>query len=263
MQLLREAMEGVLAPDLVARAIFDALGEYGGHLPQRGRELKTFVEGPLSRTLARRVDDELRQSILDRLRPIVEAIIQSEIPPPSPSIRSVRIPATAPMGLTDAPTERRLMSSIPYVLIVSAGKAMETRLKMALGETLGVSTARGAVDVHAAILAKSPRLLLVDATDPVDVPMRDLTRALARACPDSLICVWGATRPFGEKLLTTMAVAVPPPIGLEEAEGVEPLVDLVRSHGMGEPPRPEGERLGPLDLTPPYGTHLDLPPRKR
>lgn len=270
MQLLRESMEGLLVPDLVARAIFDALGEYGGNLPQRGKDLKTFVEGPLSRTLMRRVDQATRLAILDRLRPIVEAIIQSEIPPPSAVVPRVSIPAAPSSGFDQLPTERRLTQSHPCVLIVAGGRSMQVRLRLAVGATLEASTVRNAVEVHAAILAKAPRLLLVDATDPADVPARELARALSRGCVDSLVVVWGSTRPAGAELLGRLSDVAPPPLGLEEAEGVEPLLDLVRSHGMPHvEPRtfarpaadpkasPSGHGSRP---TPRYG---DIPPARR
>ncbi len=273
MQLLREAMEGLLVPDLVARAIFDALGEYGGNLPQRGKDLKTFVEGPLSRTLMRRVDEATRLAILERLRPIVEAIIQSEIPPPAAVVPRVAIPAAPSSGFDQLPTERRLTQSHPYVLIVAGGRSMQVRLRLAVGASLEVSTVRNAVELHAAILARSPRLLLVDAADPADIAARELARALSRACVDSLVVVWGSTRPVGADVLSRLSDAAPPAIGLEEAEGVEPLLDVVRSHGMPhvEPrtfAKPAAERASPPAApqghgsrpTPRYG---DIPPARR
>lgn len=249
MQLLREAMTGFLVPELVSRTIFEALGEYGGSVPQRGEDLKTFVEGPLARALILRVDERTQRAVVASLRPILTDIIRSELPPPSAAAL-----AAAPSALPehdDLPTAPRLTTSQPYVLLVASNRAMEQRLRLAVGPELGASTARTVVDVQAGLIARSPRLVLVDATDPPPLTHDVLARAILRNRLDALVVVWGATRPFARALLAALTDTEPLPIGLHEAEGVEPLLDLVRSHGMAESPsRPPPAPVEPARRAP-------------
>jgi hypothetical protein len=226
MKLLREAMEGILLPERVSQTIFEALGEGGGAIPERGVDLASFVQGPLTRALARRLDEDAMRVVLERLQAIITSVVSSEHN--EKRIAAARRTRSPDDDLTTRP---RLRESSAYVLVIAAHDWLERRLKLSLGEGLGASTAKGMVDVHAGILARSPRLVVIDATDPVDMRAQDVARALARTTWDSLTVVWGRDETFGRDLLRAVADATPAPMGLDLRDGVEPLLDLARSHG--------------------------------
>lgn len=224
MVLLREAMEGLLHHELVAATIFEALGVYGGQMPEDGPELQHFVEGPLKRALQRKTDEATARSVHVHLESILQNILRAppEGPKTDPSMRPLleEEPVTEPLA---RPTE-------PYVLVLASNEALERRLRLALGSKLDVATATGVVAMHAKILGHNPRLVIVDATEAPPFPPREILRALARNAPGAVTAVWGCFQPYAHELADEQPK--PLPMGLEIEEGVAPLLDLCRSFGM-------------------------------
>lgn len=249
MVLLREAMEGLLHHELVAATIFEALGVYGGEMPNDGPELQHFVEGPLKRALLRKTDEATTSSVLILLAPILQNIQEAEPEEPKTD------PQARPLVDEDPVTEPLARPTEPYVLVIASTEALERRLRLALGSKLDVATATGVVAMHAKILGHSPRLVIVDATEAPTFAPREILRALARNVPGAVTAVWGCYQPYAHDLADEQPE--PAPMGLSVEEGVAPLLDLCRSFGM---PLTEPRTDGMLRPTPAVGT---LQPARR
>jgi hypothetical protein len=233
-------MEAFVRPELASRLIFEALGCYGDDLPESGEDFEDFVEQHLFAVLTKNLDESLRTGILESLQPILRNIKASELPPPTQEAMQAEIPAAAevPAGQDDV-TEAGLAGAEPRVLVVASGHALERRLRMAVGWRLRVTTAPTLIDVKAAVFGLTPRVIIVDATDAPEIDPTELARAITLSSPESVHVVWGTGSHWSTFLMLDMdqdrsARAM----GLAVSEGVEPLIDVVRSYGLPPPPPP-------------------------
>jgi hypothetical protein len=230
MQLLREAMEGFLLPEDVSATIFEALAEHGAEIPGTGHELDAFVRGPLTRALETRLAPAELSAMISGIEPILRGMMASAPPPKRRTQRAASVPAGRPED--DEPTHPGPAPSEAFVLVLSQHDALQRRLELAVGSGLRATTAKNTVAVHAAVLGHSPSLSVVDATDPPHVAAAEAARAIRRAPEGSRIVVWGVESAYGREVMLAFEGKMPSPMGLSVEEGVEPLLDLVRAHGL-------------------------------
>ena len=242
MQLLREAMEGFLLPEDVALTIFEALAEHGAEVPGTGHELNAFVRGPLTRALEKRLGTPELRAMISGIEPILRGMMASA--PPRALARDQRpTPVPGAPTLDEVPTQPGGGPTEAFVLVLSQNDALQRRLELAVGSGLRATTAKNTVAVHAAVLGHSPSLSVFDATDPPPVPAAEAARAVRRGPEGSFVVVWGVESSYGRDVMLAFEGKTPRPMGLALSEGVEPLLDLVRSHGL-----PAGAQRPPKDL---------------
>lgn len=217
-QLVREALEGALAPAVATRVLFDALDRSGRGVPASPEEVLELVRGPLAAILEHRLgtdaSDELVRSIEARVGALAgEVEVDVEL---------------------DEEDESRTsqMAAVPYpvsVVVVSASDELAARLLAAIGEArVHPHTARDEQGFRHATFSMSPLLAIVDCAHP-SIGARALAAAL-RGLPDrTLAVVWGEETPYGRDLRARLEADGARALFLDRAEGNGPLLDLVLS----------------------------------
>lgn len=215
MAVIRETLEGMLAPNLVGAVVFEALEPYGGDLPS-GERLGDFVHQRLRRVLADRLDDDLAKDLTERIGQVLGR------PTPDPGRRLSR---------DELPTaEVSLTSGAVMVAVVSAGHGMDRRLVAALGGRASPLGVRKLEQLPLIIARMSPHIVLIDATDPLPVGPRFVTTHLAHVPDDAVVVVWGSAEPWAQSLVEALGKADSMRLTwLDRADGVDPLLDLIRS----------------------------------
>lgn len=220
---MREALEGVLAPALVSRVIFDALESHGESIPSTPRDLIELVRGPLRARLVERLGLDTAAIAVEHVIALLQAMDEP---------RSIRggtpIRVTAPES---GPTLAIPTGPEPVPVVVIAGAtAMLCRLEAALGSRrLAAWPAVTADDVRASLKQGSPAIVLVDAGDIPAIAIETLASFLA-SVPSTAVCaVWASELPFARRLAVAAKVAGADLVWLSRKDGVEPLLDLIRS----------------------------------
>lgn len=232
LQLVREALEGVLTPKIAAAVLLEAL-EGRGDPPSTREELLAFVRGPLTEILTRRVGHGEASAVAERLEPVlsIPPPNMSSLPP-SPGSRS-----SNPPGRRDR--DRDITTSMPMakdpvaVLVVASGSGMATRLGAALGPMRVAAYVRNDVErVRAARAPFPPQILLVDATDFPAIEPETLANVVGEMPVTTVCAIWGAEAPYGRSFFAEMQTRGLTVMALEKREGVEPLLDLIRSRQL-------------------------------
>lgn len=224
-RVLRRVLEEALDSRLASSLLFEALGASGKRVPQSRDEVLSVVHGALREALARRMDDEEAGSIVERidaaLTDAYDAVATQEVPLDQLAAQTSPDEATAAF-----PTEDRAVR----VVVIAGGHGFEQRLDVALGERrVAPQTVRSHEGLRRALSDDAPAIFLVDASDfPAIDPVHLL--AAAEALPRATTCVlWGAELPYGKNLLRSIEAHDRPWTTLELREGIDPLLDLVRS----------------------------------
>lgn len=224
-RVLRRTLEQALDSRLASSLLFEALGASGGGVPQSREEVLAVVHGTLRDALARRVGQGEAASIVERidhaLADAYDAVATQEVPLDQLAAQTSPDEATAAF-----PTDDRAVR----VIVVAGGRGFEQRLAVALGERrIAPHTVRSHEGLRQALDDDAPAIFLVDASD---FPAIDPAHLLAagEALPRATTCVlWGAELPYGKNLLRSIAAHERPWTTLELREGIDPLLDLVRS----------------------------------
>lgn len=225
MRMLREALEGVLSPDLATSLLFDALEPYGSLLPEGNDALLALARGPLHAAISKRVGDSEAAAVLERVEELIARSARSQMPDqPIPDFfaEDERLATTTRMPvLRDAMT----------VLIVAAGQSLSLRLEAALG---GETVLSYVISSPQAIRQKlrssdAPYMALLDATDFPQIDVALLADIFADGAPTLVRAIWGAELPYGRAVATAMNQRGVPPIELKRSDGVESLLDVIRS----------------------------------
>jgi len=224
LRLVREALEGVLAPEVVSQVMFEALEAQGDAIPSNEVQLVAFARGPLHKALLTRLGMQNASVASEHVVALLEAARMKRPPPPLPPSASVsrnRGEPTLALPAYSEPVE---------VMVVAGGGAMVSRLDAALGSgRVSPWAAIGVDDVRAGLRDAAPAIVLVDAADVPAVDVWTLASLLAAAPATAVCVVWGVELPFGRRLVQA-ARSVGAEIGwLSRRDGVEPLLDLIRS----------------------------------
>ncbi len=227
--LIREALEGVLAPELATAILFDALA-LAPVAPSSLHEARSFVSGPLSEVVGRRV----RPSEITQVIRLMQGAIDSAIDRDGVDVDIDFDPTASSSGVQS--TETQQMSTIarpvPVVVFAVTGLFAE-RLELCLGEDRVYTVTVGdAAALRKSLFAQSPLLVVVDATASEHVEPERVLEVL-RGIPDNVVPVlWGGETKWGARLLA-LAPGRPQLVTLERSEGIEPLCDLILSRFRG------------------------------
>lgn len=214
MYLIREALEGLIEPRVASSVIFEAL-ERGGidALPSDGERLLDFIRGPLRSTTAERVGSSSADDVVERLADVLRTAL------------------SAPEAATGARTVEVLPGAGPVrVLVMGRGSSLAVRLRAALGGdrvAVGAATALPAAEHMATNLR--PELVILDAVDPLQDPVEAIV-AMLRSLPSGTTrLVWGGEQPWAGRVSSALDAASISYTPVDRREGVDPLLDLIRS----------------------------------
>lgn len=210
--VIREVLEGSLAPDIAAAVLFSALDRTEGD--PSGAGWSSFVQHSLRTVLHERVGNEVGEDIVDRVLGIlgrVSAPIPSEPPTESPTGRFV---------ISDGPTR---------ALVIAANKRLARLLKGALGSRIVPAVAVDAPAIRRGATDFLPSLVILDLCNPIDAGLGVVVHALDEIAPDVLIVIWSPQAPIAEKLPGELRKVGRRTMVLPREHGVDPLLDLVRA----------------------------------
>ena len=114
------------------------------------------------------------------------------------------------------------------VAVVANGGALASRLAAALGADRVSPVTVRSIEALAS-LDKEPGVVVVDGTDFAAIEAPDLAEALGRLSPTTARVVWASDLPYGRRIAHALAQARMPHASIDRREGVEPLLDVVRS----------------------------------
>ncbi|MEM9190810.1 MAG: hypothetical protein AAGF12_16620 [Myxococcota bacterium] len=214
MRLVREALEGLVAPRLASGVIFDALAASAdSELPRNQAELLAFVAGPLSRAAERRVGGAQAREMVRQIETVLSSV--------STKPQTTRVGRTLEVPIGGGPV---------VVLLLSRVSGLAVALRAAVGgERLGVRTVADAATATGLALQLKPDLLIVDATNPTDDSVEEVADVMSAVGPTCARLLWGHEERWAQALgqvLTERKVRYTP---VDRREGVDPLLDLVRS----------------------------------
>jgi hypothetical protein len=222
LRLVREHLESVLSPSLAGAALFEALGAVGGRLPRSARDAAFLVEGPLRAVL----EERLRAGEADALvADIMAALAPALAREASQAVSAPRGDATLEVPLPGPGEAVRLV-------VLSAEDTFAARIEGALGpKRVAAVTLRTAPALLRSLRStfSAPQLLIVDAGLFPPIEPAELAAALA-AAPDTVPrAIWGGDLPYGAALLRAAAEHGGRATPFGRSDGVEPILDLVRS----------------------------------
>lgn len=232
MVLLREALEGVVAPEVATALIFDALELSGRKPPSTLEEARAFAEQSLAQAVRAKVEPADASQILARIDDLFERAINGDGVALDVDIDDA---AFDDDESSDATTQMAVVQKPVPVVVLGASDAFAERLTACLGDdrvyAIGVCD-EGAF--RKAIFAYSPLIVLVDGTSPAALDPIALTGAL-RALPNSAMPVlWGAESGWSRAMLPGLESAGVPMVTIARGEGIEPLLDLVLARFRGD-----------------------------
>jgi hypothetical protein len=221
-QIIREALEGMVAPEIAAAVLLEALAPYGGELPDPST-LEAFVERELRPALQKRLRGDT-DPVIEHVSSLLSKALAASQPPPPKS------------GWTEATTAQVAIGEGPVSMVVVAGRpSLAMRLRAAVGRhRLAVVAASTAEATQQMLYDAEPTIVLIDATDRPRSEPAAIAQALGKITTDCVAVVWGSRDEYGReivKLLERTSLRVTP---LDEKEGVDPLVDLIRSRSSDE-----------------------------
>ncbi|UJR80068.1 hypothetical protein [Sandaracinus amylolyticus] len=232
MVLLREALEGVVAPEVATALLFDALEISGRKPPRSLEETRSFAEQALAEAVRRKVRPEDASQILQIIDDLFERAIEGD-----GVAVDVEVDHEAWEGASD-PTATAQMAVVQKpvpVVVLGASDAFAERLTACLGEDRVYAVP--VVDEAAfrkAVFAYSPLIVLIDATSPAAVEPRALTAMLRGVPLSAMPVVWGSESGWGRAVLPGLEDAGVPLVTLRREEGIEPLLDLVLARFRGD-----------------------------
>lgn len=228
LRLVREHLETVLSPSMAAGVLFEALG--AGRLPATAKETAALVDGPLRTVLVARMDrDEVEGLVGDVLRALTPAIDAERGQGPGRGDATLEVPISA-AGMA------------VRLVVMGASDTFALQIEGALGPTrVTAVTLRSSLGLSraCAVPITTPDIVLVDASQFPAIEPADLAQALASLPETAVRVIWGADLPYGAALMRDIKARGESATSVDRAEGVEPLLDLVRSRSGREtlPPK--------------------------
>lgn len=209
--VIREVLEGSLAPNIAAAVLFLALDQTSSDPSGPGWSL--FVEQALRPVLHERVGTEVGEDIVERVLGILGRVSVPKHPQPS-----------------EFPTGRFVISDGPTrALVIASDKRLARMLKGALGERVVPAVA---VDQNAILRGATdflPSLVILDLCHPVELGLQGLVRCIDEISPDVLVVLWAPKANSAEKLAGELRKLGRRTMVLTREHGVDPLLDLVRA----------------------------------
>lgn len=214
LRLIRESLESVVAPQVVSSVMFEALSEAGGQIGEGPEGARAFVDGPIRAALQKRLGDDA-DPIVDDLGRLL-----SQIAPARP-VSGRELDVTREVYLDARPV---------IVFVISSSSGFADQLQAALGPARVTTVPVPSLEhLHRHLQVAAPPIVLVDAADFAPIEPDDLASALVRLPATTVRAIWGADLPFGGAVLRALVQRKAPATPLDRREGIDPLLDLVRS----------------------------------
>lgn len=218
-RLIRETLEGVLHPSTASSVFFEALQAGGGALPQDAREAVDLVNGPIRIGLRERLGADGGDSVADQLANMLSKIGREVRRRPSRHDEQ-----TQSISLSD--------KTLP-VFILTASRELVDRLHAALGPQIMSPVIVTDSDMLRTRLSQiAPAFVLVDASDFPAIEPEDLVAQINALKSGVIKALWGSDLPYGQSV---MDVAQKRGCGIttfDRREGIEPLIDVIRSRHL-------------------------------
>ncbi len=227
--VVREVLEGALPPDIATALMFRALKDLN-ELPSDRDSVLALCRGPLAAALKLKVGDHIAEEVLNRIE---QVLVRGDR-------RGTEVPLEIEVDMeedVDATAMMPIVWSAPVsVLVVSSKFRFAERLVASLGDDrVYVTAAMEERELRKSVFTAQPLLVVVDCTaapaindEVVALCMRDL--------PDSALgVVWGDTTEYGKSLLGMLQRTGAKCVGIDEDEGIGPLLDLVLARYGGDP----------------------------
>lgn len=207
--LLREGLEGVVAPRIASSLLFDALADAGlAEPPEAPDALLAFTNGALRTRLVTAVGENTTDLILTQVGLMIGAVLGAS---PEAYERPSQMP-TMRQSVEEGPVR---------VLVVSSSAQLSKRLRMALGpETVAPMHGGEPAAVQEMLQRLLPPIVLIDATDTLPYSLMRLASQLQDT--PALVLVWGHEVAEAVKDAIEDAILLPP-------QNSELLVDYVLS----------------------------------
>jgi hypothetical protein len=232
MILLREALEGVVAPEVATALLFDALEISGRKPPRTLEETRSFAEEALAEAVRAKVRPDEASQILRLIDDLFERAIEGDGVAIDVEVDEA---AWSDGDEPNATTQMAVVQKPVPVVVLGGGAAFAERLTACLGDDR--VRAIGVVDEAAfrkAVFAYSPLIVLVDGTTPTAMAAEALTGALRSLPHSSMPVLWGAESEWSRAVLPGIESAGVPVVTLARSEGIEPLLDLVLARFRGD-----------------------------
>jgi hypothetical protein len=211
--VIREALECVLAPEVAAAVFFESLNGPDG-VPETKDEVGLMVRGPLYASLVERVGPDEANAVVQRILLTLEPMQSAGAPRKSREDDATRA----------VPTHNHPVK----VRVVASGAGFATRLRYVLGPTR--IEVEATVDPSALVgEAQAAAMVIVDATDFPPQDPQAIVRALDALPATTTRVLWASELPFGQRCREAFFDASKDVVALSRAEGIEPLLDLIRS----------------------------------
>lgn len=207
--LLREGLEGAVAPRIASSILFDALADAGlAEPPDAPDALLKFTNGPLRTRLITAVGETTTDLVLAQVGLMLDAVLGAS---PDEYARPSQVP-TMRQSVEEGPVR---------VLVVSGSPQLAKRLRMALGpETVAPMHGSEPTAVQEMLERLLPPIVLIDAAAALPYSLMRLATQLRDT--SSLVLVWGNEVAEAVKDAIEDAILLPP-------ENSELLIDYVLS----------------------------------
>lgn len=224
LQVIREALEGIVQPKLASEALFEALAHYEPEELADRDAMSTLVSMHLRDALAKRVGTDAADGAIEHISQILATILAA--PAPGPQDR-------ATLEWETHSTLEIMRGTGPVQLVVCAANArLANHLSAAVGASrLITATVRDAYEAKIVVEGMEPEIFLFDGANlPADKPDA-LASSVKKASANMWIVVWSADMPEERALMSALHQRSVNVTSFDREEGVGPLIDLIRSRG--------------------------------
>ncbi len=215
-RLVRETLEGVLHPSTASTVFFEAISEGGGALPTNAQETLALVRGPLLERLGDRIGEPEARTVIDQLERMLIAVGGA---PPKRVSRNDEITQNLELSVDVVP-----------VFVLSGTPKLADKLRAVVGPHLLTAVVIGDADTLALRLQQlAPGFVLIDGSEFPAIEPGVLGRTLQRLPAHVIKALWGADLPYGQSVLAEAQQLGFRMTPFDRAEGIEPLIDVIRS----------------------------------
>lgn len=221
--LLREALEGFVAPEVATAILFDALAR-SEEPPGSLHELRAFVQGPLSQVVQARV----RGGDVTQIIRLVESVIDAAIDRDGVDVEVDFDPTASASGIDGGATKPLSTMSMPVPVVVLASHGnFAARLQLCLGDDRCYAVrADSPTALRKALFAQAPLVTVLDGMGNEGSDPDEAAEVLRGAPHDVVPVLWAGDTPWGQRVRAQVPRRL---VSLERSEGIEPLCDLVLS----------------------------------
>jgi len=214
-RLIRETLEGVMHPSTASSVFFEALQAGGGSLPDDARAAVELVNGPLRSGLADRLGKDAGDTIADQLAELLSRVGREVRKRPSRHDQQTRA-----ISLSN--------DTLP-VFVLTASRQLVDRLHAALGPIMSPVIVTDSEVLRIRLTQIKPAFVLVDASEFPAIEPDDLVSQVSMLESGVIRAVWGSDLPYGQGVMDAALKRGCPITTFDRREGVEPLIDVIRS----------------------------------